>query len=72
MFKDIIEMLLNKRAEVEAVLQKIDSMLVECGYVPQPFIAEQASPEKSFIDNGIEPIAESVVEPVAEEVEKIY
>ena len=33
MFGDLIEMLLKKKAEVIAVVDKIDKLLEECGYV---------------------------------------
>ena len=32
MFQDLIDMLLNKKAEVMQTLDKIDSMLKQCGY----------------------------------------
>lgn len=46
MFQDLIDMLLNKKAEVMKTLDKIDSMLEQCGYVEPKVEVEEAVTEE--------------------------
>ena len=45
MFQDLIELLLAKKAEAVAVVEKINSMLGQCGYV-EPVVEVEPQPEQ--------------------------
>lgn len=51
MFTEIINKLLEMRAEEEMKLEKIDKLLAECGYYPTPVVTAAVPCNEQFIDS---------------------
>ena len=57
MFDEIINLLLVKKSEYQAIVEKIDTLLAECGYeepteTPETNVDEQAVTETTEAENG--------------------
>jgi len=49
MFQDLIELLLAKKAEAVAVVEKIESMLEQCDYV-EPVVEVEPQPQEPVVE----------------------
>lgn len=72
MFTEIINKLLEIRAEEEAKLQKIDKLLAECGYIVMPIAVTTPCIEREFINDVQENIAENIEKPIDNEISIDY
>lgn len=69
MFTEIIDKLLEMRAEEEAKLQKIDKLLAECGYIVAPIAVTTPCIAREFINDVQENIAENIEENIEKPID---
>ena len=54
MFEDLIVMLLEKKAQVNATLDKIDKLLAECGYVEPKVETVEVENQETVLEETLE------------------